>query len=47
MSLGGGGSFALMNMLLQIFYQDGTLTVAAAGNGGSSALFYPASYDNV
>jgi serine protease len=43
----GGGSFALMNILLQLAYQDGTLTVAAAGNNGDSRLFYPASYDNV
>jgi serine protease len=39
----GGGSFALMNILLQLAYEDGTLTVAAAGNSGSSTLFYPAS----
>jgi len=47
MSLGGGSySTVSANTFLQ-HYNNGVLIVAAAGNGGNSALSYPASYPAV
>ncbi|MCH8536983.1 MAG: S8 family serine peptidase [Alkalimonas sp.] len=47
MSLGGAGSSVAERNALQSIYDDGVLLVAAAGNGGNTALSYPASYDSV
>ena len=48
MSLGGGGPSAYERDEMQKhFEEDGMLLIAAAGNGGNTALSYPASYDSV
>ncbi|MDP3845542.1 MAG: S8 family serine peptidase [Pseudomonas sp.] len=47
MSLGGGGSSTTERNAMDAAHQNGVLVVAAAGNSGSSALSYPASYDSV
>jgi len=47
MSLGSSGSSNFMNEAFQNIYDQGVLLVAAAGNGGSSSHFYPASYSSV
>ncbi|MDK1287842.1 S8 family serine peptidase [Pseudoalteromonas umbrosa] len=47
MSLGGSGSSTAERNAFDQSYQRGMLHIAAAGNGGNSALSYPASYDNV
>ena len=49
MSLGGNSSRIPMALEASInhAYQKGCILVAAAGNDGSSELFYPAAYDNV
>ncbi|MCH8531371.1 MAG: S8 family serine peptidase [Saccharospirillum sp.] len=47
MSLGGGGSSQSERQAMQNFYENGVLLVAAAGNSGTSAYSYPASYDSV
>jgi len=47
MSLGGGGASTTERNAMDAAYQSGVLVVAAAGNSGSSALSYPASYDSV
>ncbi|MCW8107002.1 S8 family serine peptidase [Alteromonas ponticola] len=47
MSLGGSYSSAAERDAMQSFNNDGMLLVAAAGNAGTSAKSYPASYDAV
>lgn len=47
MSLGGGTSSTTEQNAMQSFADDGLLLVAAAGNAGTSAKSYPASYDAV
>ncbi|NMH59269.1 S8 family serine peptidase [Alteromonas ponticola] len=47
MSLGGSYSSAAERDAMQAFSDDGMLLVAAAGNAGTSAKSYPASYDAV
>jgi serine protease len=47
MSLGGSGSSQTEANAMTNFYNGGMLLVAAAGNGGNTALSYPASYDAV
>lgn len=47
MSLGGGGSSAAEGAFFQSLLDSGVLSIAAAGNGGNTALSYPASYDAV
>ncbi|MFN2167820.1 MAG: S8 family serine peptidase, partial [Anaerolineae bacterium] len=47
MSLGGSGSSAAEQAAFDDAYAAGVLLVAAAGNGGSPTLSYPASYDAV
>ncbi|MCW8091779.1 S8 family serine peptidase [Alteromonas sp. ASW11-130] len=47
MSLGGSYSSAAERDAMQAFENDGMLLVAAAGNAGTSAKSYPASYDAV
>jgi len=47
MSLGGGGFSAAFNDAAKALWEQGVLLVAAAGNGGSSELSYPASYEYV
>ncbi|KZN69316.1 S8 family serine peptidase [Pseudoalteromonas luteoviolacea] len=47
MSLGGSGSSTAERNAFDQSYQRGMLHIAAAGNGGNSALSYPASYNNV
>ena len=43
--LGGGGPSS--TDAFQTFFDDGILSIAAAGNGGSSSYIYPASYPSV
>jgi subtilisin family serine protease len=47
MSLGGGGSSTTERNAFQSLYDQGMLSIAAAGNGGTTQLSYPASYDSV
>lgn len=47
MSLGGGASSVTERNAMDAAYQNGVLVVAAAGNNGTGALSYPASYDSV
>mgnify|MGYP003631350329 FL=1 len=47
MSLGGGSASTTEQNAMQSFTDDGLLLVAAAGNAGTSAKSYPASYDAV
>jgi serine protease len=47
MSLGGGGYSTTSQNVFDKAYAQGILSVAAAGNGGSTELSYPASYDKV
>ena len=47
MSLGGSMSSTTEEAAFQDAYDHGVLAIAAAGNGGSSAFSYPASYDAV
>ncbi|EOD15185.1 hypothetical protein EMIHUDRAFT_245984 [Emiliania huxleyi CCMP1516] len=44
MSLGGGFSSDFERDAFQKFFNDGILSIAAAGNGGSSSYFYRGSY---
>lgn len=46
-SWGGSGGSQTEQEVINYATQLGTLVVAAAGNGGSSALHYPSAYDNV
>lgn len=47
MSLGGSGSSASENAAFEQAAADGILSIAAAGNNGTSSLSFPASYDSV
>jgi len=47
MSLGGSGASAVEQQAFDDAYSAGLLSIAAAGNGGNSALSYPASYNSV
>lgn len=48
MSLGGSGSTQLeAEAYDRIFNEDNVLLIAAAGNSGTSAFSYPASYSSV
>lgn len=47
MSLGGAGSTATENTAFQSAYDAGVLSIAAAGNAGTSAVSYPAGYASV
>ena len=47
MSLGGGGFLQTFQNKVNELNEAGILVVAAAGNGGSSGLFYPASYEHI
>ncbi len=47
MSLGGGGSSSAEAQAFQDLYDQGILSVAAAGNDGTTQMSYPASYDAV
>ena len=47
MSLTGGHYSSFENNAFQDLYDEGILSVAAAGNGGGTAYGYPASYDSV
>ena len=47
MSLGGGGSSTAENNGFQNLYNQGVLSIAAAGNDGNSTMSYPASYNSV
>jgi subtilisin family serine protease len=47
MSLGGDYYSSFENWVFQNLYDQGILSVAAAGNGGGTAYSYPASYDSV
>ena len=47
MSLGGGGPTAAENTAFQTAYNAGVLSIAAAGNAGTSAVSYPAGYSSV
>jgi serine protease len=47
MSLGGPTFSNAESNAFDSAYNSGILSVAAAGNGGDSSLFYPASYDTV
>ena len=47
MSLGGGGSTTAENTAFQTAYNAGVLSIAAAGNAGTSAVSYPAGYSSV
>ena len=47
MSLGGGGSSSAAAQAFQDLYDQGILSVAAAGNDGTTQKSYPASYDAV
>jgi serine protease len=47
MSLSGGSIFRTGQATFNAAYAAGILSVAAAGNGGSSSLRYPASYEHV
>jgi serine protease len=47
MSLGGGGKYQTGQATFDEAYNRGVLSVAAAGNDGSTSLSYPASYEKV
>ena len=47
MSLGGSGSSRREERAFNNHYQDGILSIAAAGNDGSTGFSYPASYNSV
>lgn len=47
MSLGGAQKSKLEERAFNTLYSQGILSIAAAGNEGTSALSYPASYDSV
>ena len=47
MSLGDGGPSSTERDAFQTFFEEGILSVAAAGNGGDSSYLYPASYSSV
>jgi subtilisin family serine protease len=47
MSLGGSRSNVTERNTFNNLYSQGILSIAAAGNGGTSAFSYPASYDSV
>jgi subtilisin family serine protease len=47
MSLGGSGSSTAEGNAFQNLYNQGVLSIAAAGNDGNSTMSYPASYDSV
>lgn len=47
MSLGGTGSTTAENTAFQSAYDAGVLSIAAAGNAGTSAVSYPAGYASV
>ncbi|MBN2506568.1 MAG: S8 family serine peptidase [Verrucomicrobia bacterium] len=47
MSLGGGRKSMIEQRAFDSYYRGGALLVAAAGNAGTSALNYPASYPSV
>ncbi len=47
MSLGGGGASSAAEQTFQELYDNGILSVAAAGNDGNTSYSYPASYDAV
>ncbi len=47
MSLGGGSPSQTERNGFTSLYNQGILSIAAAGNAGTTALSYPASYDNV
>jgi len=47
MSLGGGRYSTTENRTYNTAYNNGTLTIAAAGNDGTTAISYPAGYTNV
>lgn len=47
MSLGGPGFSSLENEAFNSAYDQGILSIAAAGNDGDTTLNFPASYDNV
>jgi serine protease len=47
MSLGGGSASSAAAQAFQDLYDQGILSVAAAGNSGNTAYSYPASYDAV
>lgn len=47
MSLGGAGSTTAENTAFQTAYNAGVLSIAAAGNAGTSAVSYPAGYSSV
>ena len=48
MSLGGGSPSQAVNEFYHGLYEtDDVLIIAAAGNGGNSALMYPASYEPI
>lgn len=47
MSLGGSGSSTSERNAFQSLYDQGVLSIAAAGNDGNTAHSYPASYDSV
>ena len=47
MSLGGGGYLQSFQDKVNELHEAGMVIVAAAGNGGSSSRFYPASYDHI
>jgi subtilisin family serine protease len=47
MSLGGGSPSAAEQKVFDKLYKAGVLSIAAAGNGGNTALSYPAAYASV
>jgi serine protease len=47
MSLGGSGSSFLERRTLEDLYDDGIISVAAAGNSGGTDFLYPAAYEVV
>lgn len=47
MSLAGSGYSSYANSVFQNLYNNGVLTVAAAGNDGGTSYVYPASFDGV
>lgn len=47
MSLGGSSSSSTERSGFQSLFDKGVLSVAAAGNGGDTSFWYPASYDSV
>lgn len=47
MSLGGSSGSATLQSAVQNATDNGSLIIAAAGNGGNSALNYPAAYEEV